>query len=170
MTASAREASDQVDGSSSITSSSTPTVHGVSPAGAHSDQAPAWGSSLRAGRSVLDRVSTGATLLARVALRSEPCGLHQAFEQRQLIGFADERLRMPLHAEDEAASIVFDRLDHAVLRPRARPQIETQPIDRLVVKRVDVHRPAPGGLRKSAVGRDSTLVRGAIARLELAML
>src|SRR5579862_2624742 len=52
-------------------------------------------------------------------------------------------LRMPLHADDEAALCVFHRLDHAVRRDRHRQQISSGYCDRLMMVAVDVHfRPA----------------------------
>ena len=93
--------------------------------------------------------------------------LDEALEQRQLLGFLGQRLRVPLHAEHELPVLVriLDRLDHPVRRPRDRAQAGAEPLDRLVVERVDPHRAAAGRLREAAVGRDLHLVRRAIAGL-----
>ena len=196
ITASAREASDQSLGSSSITSSSTPTVHGVTPAGAQSDHRRVPGSAARAaapgsggstaggvrrspsgarsaGSSVSDCVGTGVLRFLRVS-RPRACAPPPARGARTARAARVPRSASPRATARRARAArprpVLDRLDHAVLRPRDRTQTGAEPLDRLVVKRVHVHRAAAGRLRETAVGRDLHLVRRAIARLDLAML
>ncbi len=51
--------------------------------------------------------------------------LDQALEQRELLGFVDERLGVPLDAQHElGARSSSNGLDHAVLRPCDRAQVE----------------------------------------------
>src|SRR5262245_17091498 len=51
-------------------------------------------------------------------------------------GLTPERLRVPLHAQHEAAAWLLDRLDHTVGRPGRRDEPPTEVSDRLMVEAV----------------------------------
>ena len=76
--------------------------------------------------------------------------LDQAREQAHLLGALDQALGVPLHAEDEVAAGCLDRLHHAVRRPADGQQAATEPVDRLVVERVDHQVRAPEHVRGRA--------------------
>ena len=55
-------------------------------------------------------------------------------------GPRDQQLGVPLDADQEAAARVLDRLDRPVAGPGRRDEVAPEPVDRLVVERVDVGR------------------------------
>ena len=83
---------------------------------------------------------------------------------------------MPLHADGEVPAVAelpalgLDRLDQAVLGPRDRAQIESQPVDRLVVEGVDHHRTPARGLREARVRCHAHFVGRVMRELGLTVL
>lgn len=88
---------------------------------------------------------------------------HEVFEERELGRVVNERLRMPLDAQQERLAASFDALDHAVLRPRDRVQAASEAGDALVMERVDGDAARSEDARQVAAGGDAHLVRGDVA-------
>src|ERR1700761_1300364 len=72
-------------------------------------------------------------------------GIDEAAEELRLGLAVDERLGVPLDADQEAPARVLDRLDRPVGRPGADPQPLAESVDRLVVEGVDVGEVDLGG-------------------------
>src|SRR5271166_5375612 len=111
---SARESSDQSVGSRSMTSSSTPTVHGAPGLAAQCDQ------ELPGVSSCSVRSGMGALLIACVTLSGGPGLLDQPLEQRELLGPFDERLGVPLDTQGEVPVPRLNGLDQTILGPGYR--------------------------------------------------
>ena len=81
---------------------------------------------------------------------------------------ADVELLVPLQPEHEGAVRSLDRLDHAVLGVRDRPHLGAEPVDRLVVVRVDRSGAARAAPRRGCLARGARRVDAPDQRLRRA--
>lgn len=64
---------------------------------------------------------------------------NQCPEEVALVAVIHQQLRVPLHADEEWAITIFDALDDVLLIMRGGCEIARQPVDCLVVDRIDEH-------------------------------
>ena len=143
------------------TSPAWPFSHSPAPSGPRgASAAPIRSSASRSGRAP-GRSSRPKPHTSRGPPLGGARGGDQRLEQPRVGRALDQRLGVPLHAEQQPRPRLLDRLDHAVRRPGDRPQAAAEPVDGLVVERVDLERRSaptisasrePGSIRTACVG------------------
>ena len=159
-----QEASAESLACSSITSSSMPTVHGRRVSGARPMPPCRQRKSLQRSHHVRPPAAPSAAISRSLG------GAHQTLEKGKLDRVVvDQRLRVPLHPQQQRLLASLDRLDHTVIRPCNSAEVATELVDALMVEGVDLDRTGAHDLGEEAAWRDADRVPGLLAGLAVAV-